>query len=74
MSFNRTPGVYYDEDAEYELAGNGAKIPVIIGATGNTGTASYKVDGTVIQKFTGWDEVNRSIANGGIGTDTSTNK
>ena len=73
MSFNRTPGVYYDEDAEYELAGNGAKIPVIIGATGNTGTADYKVDGTAIQKFTGWDEVNRSIANGGIGTDTSTN-
>ena len=74
MSFNRTPGLYFEEDAEFELVGAGAKIPVIIGATGNTGTASYPVDGTAIQKFTGWEEVNRSIANGGIGTDTSTNK
>lgn len=74
MSFNKIPGLYYDENAEYELAGNGAKIPVIIGATGNTASTGYVVDGSQIQKFAGWDEVNRSIANGGIGTNTATNK
>lgn len=72
MSTKR-PGVYFDESVEFELNGNGAKIPVIIGKTGNEGTASYKVDGTVIQKFTEFEEANRTIANGGIGTDTTTN-
>lgn len=73
MSNTKKPGVYYDESVEYEMTGAGAKIPVIIGKTGNEGTAQYKVDGTVAQKFTSWDEVNRTIANGGIGVDTATN-
>lgn len=69
----KRPGVYFDESVEYELEGAGGKIPVFIGKTGNTGTATYKVDGTQIQKFTKWSEVNRTIANGGIGIDTTTN-
>lgn len=73
MSFSKTPGLYYDETAEFENTGTGAKIPVIIGTTGNEAATGYAVDGTQINKFSGWDEVNRTIANGGIGTDTSTN-
>ena len=73
MSFSKIPGLYYDENAEFETTGTGAKIPVIIGTTGNEAATGYKVDGTQINKFSGWDEVNRTIANGGIGTDTSTN-
>ena len=73
MSITKRPGVYFDESVEYELSGNGAKIPVIIGKTGNEATTDYKVDGTQINKFASWEEVNRTIANGGIGTDTSTN-
>lgn len=70
----RRPGVYFDETTELELVGIGAKIPVVIGATGNTGTQTYPVDGTNIQTFRNFDDANKSIANGGIGTDTSTNK
>lgn len=73
MTIQKIPGLYYDENAEYETQGVGAKIPVIIGKTGNSAATGYAVDGTQINKFSGWDEVNRSIANGGIGTDTSTN-
>lgn len=69
----KRPGVYFDESVEYELEGVGGKIPVFIGKTGNTGTATYNVDGTQIQKFTKWSEVNKTIANGGIGTDTTAN-
>lgn len=73
MSITKIPGVYYDENVEYELQNIGAKIPVIIGKTGNSAATGYKIDGTQINKFNGWDEVNRTIANGGIGTDTTTN-
>ena len=59
MPITKLPGVYYDEKVTYELTGEGSKIPVIIGATGNSGTETYKVDGTVIRKFTGWDDVNK---------------
>lgn len=73
MAITKRPGVYFNETTEYELQGNGGKIPVFIGKTGNETTTDYKVDGTQIQQFTSWNEVNRSIANGGIGTDTTTN-
>lgn len=66
-------GVYFSETTEYELEGNGGKIPVVIGKTGNTAATGYAVDGTQIQKFKNFTEVCRTIANGGIGTDTSTN-
>ena len=73
MPTEKRPGVYFDETTEYELEGNGGKIPVFIGKTGNSAATGYKVDGTQINKFSSWSEVNRTIANGGIGTDTSTN-
>lgn len=73
MPITKRPGVYFNETTEYELQGNGGKIPVWIGKTGNTATTGYKVDGTQINKFSSWNEINRSIANGGIGTDTTTN-
>ena len=70
MPITDIPGVYYDENVTYELTGDGSKIPIIIGATGNTPiaevkdenenitTPAYKVDGSVIRKFYSWDEVN----------------
>lgn len=73
MPISKIPGVYFNETTEYELQGNGGKIPVFIGKTGNSAATGYKVDGTQLLKFNNWGEVNRSIANGGIGTDTSTN-
>ena len=73
MPITKRPGVYFNETTEYELQGNGGKIPVWIGKTGNTAATGYAVDGTQINKFSNWNEINRSIANGGIGTDTSTN-
>ena len=73
MPITKRPGVYFNETTEFELQGNGGKIPVWIGKTGNSATTGYKVDGTQILTFKNWNEVNRSIANGGIGTDTSSN-
>lgn len=73
MAITKRPGVYYNETTEFELQGNGGKIPVFIGKTGNTAATGYAVDGSQINQFASWSEVNRSIANGGIGTDTTTN-
>ena len=73
MATSEIPGVYYDEDVIYALTGEGSKIPVIIGATGNTydeeHNPNYKVDGTVIRKYYNWDEVNVAItaSNPGVG-------
>ena len=66
-------GVYFSETTEYELEGNGGKIPIFIGKTGNTAATGYKVDGTQILKFKHYSEACRTIANGGIGTNTETN-
>ena len=68
----KRPGVYFDGTTDVEVVGTGAKIPVIIGKTGNSAATGYPVDGTNIQTVRNFDECNRSIANGGIGTDTST--
>lgn len=73
MAITKRPGVYYNETTEYELQGNGGKIPVFIGKTGNSAATGYKVDGTQILKFKNYGEACRTIANGGIGTDTTTN-
>lgn len=61
MPITKLPGVYYNEQVTYELTGEGSKIPVIIGLTGNAATATYKVDGTVVRKYTGWDDVNKPL-------------
>jgi len=78
MPITKLPGVYYDEKVTYELTGEGSKIPVIIGATGNSGTETYKVDGTVIRKFTSWDDVNKAttaeIPGIGVWTEETTNQ
>ena len=78
MPITKLPGVYYNEKVTYELTGEGSKIPVIIGVTGNTGSENYKVDGTVMRKFTSWEDVNRAIdaETPGIGvwTENTTNQ
>lgn len=74
MVFNKIPGVYLNEDVDYELSGVGSKIPVFIGKTGNTGSADYKVDGSVALKFTNYDDLNKAITAGGIGLDNDLNK
>lgn len=73
MAITKRPGVYYTETTEYELQGNGGKIPVFIGKTGNSATTGYAVDGTQILRFANYGEACRTIANGGIGTDPDTN-
>lgn len=73
MSITKRPGVYFTETTEYESQGNGGKIPVIIGKTGNTAATGYAVDGTQVLTFENYGEAARTIANGGIGTDPTTN-
>ena len=73
MVINKIPGVYYTESLEYDVVGEGAKIPVFIGKTGNTGTTSYKVDGSVVLSFNSYEEACRATTAGGIGTDPETN-
>lgn len=73
MPITRKPGVYFTETTEFELQGNGGKIPVWIGKTGNEAATGYKVDGTQVLTFKDFTEVNRTIANGGIGTNITTN-
>lgn len=73
MAITKTPGVYFDETVTINTTGDGSKIPVFIGKTGNTGTSTYKVDGTVIHKYKNYTEASQPITDGGIGTDTTTN-
>lgn len=74
MVFNKIPGVYLNEDVDYELSGVGSKIPVFIGKTGNTGSAGYKVDGSVALKFSNYEDLNKAITAGGIGLENDLNK
>lgn len=76
MPILKNPGVYYNEIVEYELIGEGSKIPVFIGASGNTASAKYKVDGTQVNKYVRWNDINKTTANGGVGvyTDDTTNE
>lgn len=67
MTITKRPGVYFNEEVDFELDGDGAKIPVFIGYSGNTATTNYKTDGTALQKFSKWSEVNQAIEKGGIG-------
>ena len=77
MTITKNPGVYLNETVQYELVGAGSKIPVWIGKTGNEGTQTYKVDGTVIRKYASWEDVNKATTadEPGIGvyTDSTTN-
>lgn len=63
-----TPKVKYTElDSNPTLTGEGSQIPIIIGITGNATPTSG------IQKFKNYDACCQTVANGGIGTDTTTN-
>lgn len=71
MPILKRPGVYFDEDVNYELVGEGSKIPVFIGVSGNTAIPNkYLVDGTQINKYTTWDDVNKATSEGGVGVYT----
>lgn len=63
MADSRVPGLYYNEDVSYESTGEGSKIPVIIGVTGNTydeeNNPNYNPNGKQIIKYSGWSEVNK---------------
>ena len=73
MPISKRPGVYYTETAEFELQGNGGKIPVFIGKTGNTAVTDRPVDGTKILKYETWAEVYRTVSSGGLGTNFTNN-
>lgn len=68
ISITETPKVrYYEGDSNPGLSGEGAQIPIFIGITGNNSPTPG------IQKFKSYTAAKRTVANGGIGTDTSTN-
>lgn len=68
ISIDGTPGVRYSEsESNPRVIGDGAEIPIFIGVTGNASPTSG------IQKFSSYVECCKTVANGGIGTDTSTN-
>lgn len=69
MSINETPKVkYYESDSNPILSGTGAEIPCFIGITGNT------TPKTGIQKFKNFQQVYKTVENGGIGTDLENNQ
>ena len=70
MPITKLPGVYYNENVEFELVGAGSKIPVFIGYTGNKATTDHKTDGTQILTYTKWSEINTTIEKGGLGVYT----
>jgi len=68
ITITETPKVrYYEGDSNPGLSGEGAQIPIFIGITGNSTPAPG------IQKFKSFTAAKRTVANGGIGTDTATN-
>lgn len=68
ISITETPKVrYYEGDSNPGLSGEGAQIPIFIGITGNASPNPG------IQKFKSYTAAKKTVANGGIGTDTSTN-
>ena len=68
ITITETPKVrYYESDSNPGLSGEGAQIPIFIGITGNSSPA------TGIQKFKSYTAAERTVANGGIGTDPATN-
>lgn len=68
ITITETPKVKYRESkSDPTLSGSGAEIPIIIGISGNESPK------TGIQRFDDYTDACKTIANGGIGTDTSTN-
>jgi len=68
ITITETPKVrYYESDSNPGLSGEGAQIPIFIGITGNNSPTAG------IQKFKSYTAAERTVANGGIGTDPATN-
>lgn len=68
IDLTETPKIKYSEtESNPTPNGDGAEIPVIIGITNNTTPA------TGVLKFKNYTAAEKSIANGGIGTDPTTN-
>lgn len=68
MTDTPTPGVFVNETSiDPNANGNGGEIPIFIGISGNETPA------TGVKRFTGYDEAKQTIANGGIGTNTTNN-
>ena len=68
ITITETPKVrYYEGDSNPGLNGGGAQIPIFIGITGNASPTPG------IQKFKSYTAAKRTIPNGGIGTDPTTN-
>lgn len=63
MAISKLPGVYYKERVTYELTGDGSKIPIFIGKTGNTVGENdvYKIDGTQVLRFANKKEALKPI-------------
>lgn len=62
MTITKRPGVYFNENVEFELSGDGAKTPVFIGYTGNSGDHVGE-----LQVFEKWSAINTAVENGGLG-------
>lgn len=71
MPIKRLPGVYYDENVTYEANGEGSKIPIFIGKTGNTSTTNRPCDGTQTIKYTAYKKINTTLEEGGLGQEDS---
>ncbi|MBQ6511764.1 hypothetical protein [Methanobrevibacter sp.] len=69
ITLSETPKIKYQESDSNPTGarGAGAEIPIIIGITGNSTPAEG------ILKFTNYSSAAKTVANGGIGTDTTTN-
>lgn len=68
ITLTETPKIKYSETStDPTVGGDGAEIPVIMGITGNSTPASG------ILTFRNYSAACKTVANGGIGTDTSTN-
>lgn len=81
MSFNKLGGIYYNETTEINKIDYGGSIPCFIGRTVNPAMLEQQ-EGTYatlkasaeegrkinqLQKFTNFEQVNRTVANGGLG-------
>lgn len=58
---NILPGVYYNETVETSFGGSGGEIPVFIGKTNNP-----DADGTVIKRYNSFEELSKTLIEGGI--------
>lgn len=68
MAIIETPKVkYFEGTSNPILSGTGGEIPIIIGISNNANPASG------IQKFKNFSACNATVANGGLGTDTTNN-